>query len=340
MLAVWLDGRAKHSGQGKAQQLSGRVIGSEQPDQLIDDSVCNCCQTTLTAFPNGDALVAYRARREGEIRDIHTALRRNGSWQRPRILSADEWAINGCPVNGPQLDSHGGKVSAIWFTGADGISRVYASSSPDAGARFLMPQRIDLGHPLGRVDSVQLRDGSRLVIWMESGEENTAGIWLRHISTNDEIRKPVMLASTKQSRTSGFPRIALLKDYDTTPAQLLFTYTREADKTTQVETALITLPDLSTLAGRKPCLPCDEDDANATRGYGVKGVITGWPDVDQVTLRFEEIPGVMRAGTLICKVEPELQASLPIGQPLLGRIEQRDDGWWLFSVKTLGTRHE
>lgn len=340
VLAVWLDGRAKRSGQTKAQQLYGRIIGAEQPDQLIDDSVCDCCQTTLTAFPNGDALVAYRARREGEIRDIHTALFREGRWQRPRILSADEWAINGCPVNGPQLDSHGGQVSVVWFTGADGVSRVYASSSPDAGARFLMPQRLDLGHPLGRVDTVQLRDGSRLAIWMEAGEENTAGIWLRHISAQDGIRPPVMLASTKQSRASGFPRVALLKDYDTTSAQLLLTYTREANESTQVETALITLPDLSTLAGRKPCLPCDEDDANATRGYGVKGMITDWPDVDQVTLRFEEIPGVMRAGTLTCKIETGLQAALPVGQHLLGRIESRDGVWWLFHVQSLGDRHE
>lgn len=33
VLAVWLDGRAKRSGQTKAQQLYGRIIGAEQPDR-------------------------------------------------------------------------------------------------------------------------------------------------------------------------------------------------------------------------------------------------------------------------------------------------------------------
>ena len=102
VLAVWLDGRAKRN-EGKSQQLYGRVLGSAGPDLLIDDSVCDCCPTTLTAFPNGDALVAYRARRDGEIRDIHTSVFRDGQWSRPRILSSDEWSIKGCPVNGPQI---------------------------------------------------------------------------------------------------------------------------------------------------------------------------------------------------------------------------------------------
>lgn len=340
VLAVWLDGRAKHSGHAKAQQLYGRIIGRDTTDTLIDDSVCDCCQTTLTAFPNGDALVAYRARREGEIRDIHTALLRNGHWRSPRILSADEWQINGCPVNGPQLDSQAGQVSAVWFTAADGAPRVYASASPDAGARFLMPQRIDLGHPIGRVDTVQLRDGARIVVWLESGEGNQAGIWLRYISPSDEIGAPVLLAGTSQARSAGFPRIALLKDYDATPAQLLLTYTDAINQNTQVETQLVTLPDLSSLAGRAPCLPCDENDAAASRGYGVKGIVTDWPELDEVTLKFEEIPGVMRRGSLTFKVEPGQQTSLPVGQELLGRIEQRDSTWWLFHVTRLTERHE
>ena len=336
VLAVWLDGRAKRSGEKKAQQLYGRVLGGDEPDQLIDDSVCDCCQTSLTGFPNGDVLVAYRARREGEVRDIHTSLFQDGHWTEARILSADDWQINGCPVNGPQLDSNSGDVSAVWFTGAGGIARVYATASPDAGARFLQPQRIDLGQPLGRLDTVQLRDGSRIVTWLEGGSETGAGIWLRRISAQDEIGPPVRLATSSASRASGFPRLALLKDYDATPAQLLLSYTRDGKDSTQVETSLITLPDLSTLANRKPCLPCDEQDANATRGYPIKGRITEVLPDGRVNVKFGEIPGVMHAATLTVTLEADLQAKLPAGQELLGRIEQRGRDWWLFNVKLLG----
>ena len=329
ILAVWLDGRG--NAESQPTRLYGRIIGSERPDVMIDDSVCDCCQISLTSFPNGDVLIAYRARREGEIRDIYTTLFQDGHWTEPRILSADGWRINGCPVNGPQLDSNGGNVAAIWFTGADNISRVYATTSPDAGLRFLMPQRIDLGKPLGRVDTVQLHDGSRIVTWVEGGGQDHTGIYLRRISDRDEVGPAIRLFDT----ASALARIALVKDYDATPAQLILSYTH-ITKPTGMESLLVTLPDLSTLAGRKPCLPCDEQDANATRGYPVKGVIAAVLANSQVQMNFEEIPGVMRATTLKLQVEPELHPKLPVGQELLGRIEQRGRDWWLFNMKLLG----
>lgn len=335
VLAVWLDGRAKHA-DGSAQQLRGRTLGSDGPDLLIDESVCDCCHTSLTAFPNGDALVAYRARRDGEVRDIHTSLFQDGYWTEPRVLSADEWHINGCPVNGPQLASNGGQVSAVWFTAANNVPRVYAAGSPDAGTRFLMPEPVDLGNPLGRTDTVQLRDGSRIVTWIEGPGKSEAGIYLRHISTRDEIGPAVLLVANHPAPAGGYPRSVLLKDYDATPAQLVLSYTggHESDL---VETRLLNLPDLSTLANRPPCLPCDEEDANATRGYPIKGRITEVLADGQVRLQFEAIPGVMRAATLTMKVEAELLPKLPGGQALLGRIEQRGRDWWLFNVKLLGT---
>ncbi|MEY3774850.1 MAG: hypothetical protein RLZZ129_1630 [Verrucomicrobiota bacterium] len=335
LLAVWLDGRAK-GGDAAAMRLYGRALDREGPDRLIDGSVCDCCPTTLTAFPDGSALVAYRARREGEVRDIHTARFRAGEWSEPRLLSADDWQIPGCPVNGPRLAGTGGQIAAAWFTAADDQPRVLASASPDAGARWLLPQRLDLGDPLGRVDTVLLQDGSRLVIWLEAAGKNEAGIYLRRISAADEIGPPVLLASSTTARASGFPRLALVKDYDATPAQLLLAYTEDRQPPA-VHTRLLTLPTLSALAGRKPCLPCDEDDANAVRGYAMKGVVSQVQQTrDLIWVKIEEIPGVMRATSLACRAEAALFGQLSPGQSLLGRIEKRGRDWWLFNVKLLG----
>ncbi len=245
LLAVWLDGRAKHAKHAASdiQKLYGRIVGGDGPDLLIDDSVCDCCHTTLTAFPDGSALVAYRARREGEIRDIYSALFRDGQWSTPRLLHADNWHIEGCPVNGPQLASAGDRVGAAWFTGANDVQRVYASGSTDAGASFLIPQAIDLGHPLGRVDTLVLQDGSQWVTWIETaGGEAESGIYLRRVDAKGEVSPTVLLAALPQSRAAGFPRIALLKDYDTSPAQILVTFTGDnAEK--PVACLLVTLPD-------------------------------------------------------------------------------------------------
>ncbi|HRI83520.1 MAG TPA: hypothetical protein PLF88_13835, partial [Opitutaceae bacterium] len=209
-------------------------------------------------------------------------------------------------------------------------------ASPDAGARWLLPQRLDLGDPLGRVDTVQLHDGSRLVTWLEAAGEKEAGIYLRHLSAADEIGPPVLLASSTTARASGFPRLALVKDYDATPAQLLLAYTEDREPSA-MQTRLLTLPTLSALAGRKPCLPCDEDDANAVRGYAMKGVVSQvQPSRKLIWVRIEEIPGVMRATSLACRAEPALFEQLQPDQPVLGRIEKRGRDWWLFNVKLLG----
>ena len=335
VLAVWLDGRGRASG-GQAQQLYGRLVGGEGPDQRIDGSVCDCCQTTLTAFPNGSALVAYRARRDHEVRDIHTALYHLGQWQAPRVLSPDNWRIDGCPVNGPQLDSVGGQVAAAWFTAAGQEPRVLASRSPDAGARFTQPLRLDLGRPLGRVDTLLLRDGSRLVVWLEAAGETAAGLYLRRLSPADEVGPAVLLAESQSARASGFPRLALVKDYDATPAQVLLAYNQAAAPGT-VHTRLLTLPALSALTGRAPCLPCDEADASAVRGYPIRGRVLGAdPDRRQILVQHEEIPGVMRAMTMEFGADPEVVAAALPGRELLGRIERREKTWWIFGVKWLG----
>jgi Cu/Ag efflux protein CusF len=90
-------------------------------------------------------------------------------------------------------------------------------------------------------------------------------------------------------------------------------------------------------APRKPCLPCDEEDANARRGYPIRGRILGVdPERHQVLVKHREIPGVMRAMTMAFNVDPAVLPKLKRDQDLLGRIEKRGKEWWLFNIKLLG----
>jgi hypothetical protein len=334
VLAAWLDGRGKH-GVRDVQQLYARLVAPAGSDQLVDASVCDCCQTTLTRFPDGSALLAYRGRAAGEIRDIHVARFQDGRWSPGRVLYPDGWKIAGCPVNGPQLASAGGRAAIAWFTAANGEARVLVSASPDAGARFLMPLRVDLGHPMGRVDTVMLADGSSFVTWLE-GAGDRPGLWLRRITPNFELGQAVRLAALAHPGSSGFPRLTLVKDYDATPAQLAVVWS-EAGAPSGLQTRLITLPDRSTLAGRKPCVPCDEDDASAVRGYPVKGrIVQVQADRATLLLQHDEIPGVMRAMTMEFHADPDVLAAAKPGRELLARIERRGQPWWIFGVKWLG----
>lgn len=111
-------------------------------------------------------------------------------------------------------------------------------------------------------------------------------------------------------------------------------------KNTALEVSSSTPPDSPKLSTKAPCATCDEDDANATRGYPIKGRVTKiMAKRGMALVKHEEIPGVMRAMTMAFKVEPNVLPNLKVGQRLLGRIERRDRQWHLFSVRLLGKVH-
>ena len=334
VVAVWLDGRGKKEGRG-SQQLFARITGAEGPDELVDASVCDCCRPALSAFPDGSSLLAYRGRTKEEVRDIRVALFRDGKWSTGRDVHTDGWQIHGCPVNGPQLFTAGGRAGLAWFTAANGEGRVLASLTPDAGGRWLDPLRVDRGAPAGHVGVVLLADGSLLVTWIESSGEQP-GLWLRRITPSFQSGEAVLLIPSEQISAGDYPQVVLVKDYDATPAKLLVAYSAKGDSSPR--SLLVTLPDLSTLAGRKPCVPCDEDDARAARGYPVRGqIVRVQQDGASALVRDEEIPGVMRASTLEVRADSGILAHAAAEQDFLGRIERRGKTWWLFNVRWLGS---
>ena len=237
LLAAWLDGRGRTGHHGK-QALYARTIGTNERDVLVDESVCDCCQLSLAA--SGDAVwLAYRGRTADEVRDMRVAAFRAGKWTAPQTLHTDGWKIAACPVNGPQLAASPQGVAAAWFTAASGEARVFAGRTAPGGTSIPNPQRIDLGRPQGRVDTVLLPDGRAVVTWLESTVgDKLGGIYARTLSPNGELSAPILLAATTTARASGFPRIALLPGGS--PSRVLLSYTRDGEPR-QVATALITL---------------------------------------------------------------------------------------------------
>ncbi len=329
LLAAWLDGRAKKTG-GKAMQVYARIIGAEGPDTLVDASVCDCCQTTLTAFPDGTALLAYRGRNDEEVRDMRIARFRGREWEDPRPLNNDDWRINACPVNGPRLASDGGRVAAAWFTAADKTPRVLASFSPDAGARFLMPLRIDGGQPAGRVDTLLLHDGAMLVTWLDVD----GTFWLRRVTPEFTASEPVRLA-TKAVAARGFPRLALRRDYTggKTVAELIAVFATTG--TGGMRALRVTVPEGDLLESDKGC-GCGPT-AEQLQGFPIRGTIEAAnAGAGTVRARHFELPGIFADGTREFKTDPATLAAAETGRQFLGRVERRDGAWWLFDVRVIG----
>lgn len=198
--AVFLDGRVLPGGMEGAGDMQLRTA-----DALLDPRVCDCCQTAATMTSAG-AVVAYRDRSEKEVRDIsivrQTAKGGKKGWTAPTTLHADGWQIQGCPVNGPQLDARGKRVVAAWFTAAQHEPRVQVAFSDDAGATFSAPLRVTPDNTMGRVDVAWIDDRNVVVTYLSGG-----ALHARRVSRNGTMGVPVRVAAA-----GGFPRVAVSKE--------------------------------------------------------------------------------------------------------------------------------
>jgi hypothetical protein len=224
LAVAWLDGRetsgaADHEAHGAANEGSAETSrgamtlraarvaldGTLGEQFLVDPRVCDCCQTASAVTKRG-ALLAYRDRSEGELRDISVARFENGEWRKLAGPRSDGWKIDGCPVNGPALDANGDNIALAWFTAAENNRpRVMLALSHDAGDAFGEPIIVD-ENVLGRVDVVALDDGGAVVSWLaQTGQ----GAEIRLMRVADGEKSPIRtVAATQPARSSGFPQLA------------------------------------------------------------------------------------------------------------------------------------
>ncbi|MDP6600925.1 MAG: S41 family peptidase [Phycisphaerales bacterium] len=194
--AYWLDGRAMtgdgHSGGGGDMMLRTALVDSVvHKSEPVDERACECCGTDA-AIVNGNPVVVYRDRSDGEVRDISVA----GTL--PMEIPPDNWRIEGCPVNGPSLDARNGTAAVAWFTDAPGRTGVWLAVEGSPPVHLSST-------PIGRADVAILDNGDIAACWIEPhGEE--AAVML----SVDAKKEPRNIASVEASRRAGFPRLAAI----------------------------------------------------------------------------------------------------------------------------------
>jgi hypothetical protein len=223
---VWLDGRNMLNGHGHSSDLEefgdlsnamtirGAFIqsGVKEFEVEIDNSTCECCNTSLVTTKNG-LLTAYRNRTDQEIRDIHVSSYSNefNKWSVSRSIHSDNWQIAACPVNGPMMDAIDNHVAIGWFTGAYNQPKVKLSFSDDAGVSFSDPIVVDEKVPLGRVDIVLSNNETAWLSWI-TRTDNSALLKLAKISKMDGTSKVYDIGEINPSRSTGFPQLTSYKD--------------------------------------------------------------------------------------------------------------------------------
>lgn len=140
-------------------------------DVVLDPHSCDCCQISAVITGKGP-LLAYRARSAEEVRDIATQRFENGAWSVPKLVHADGWKIQACPVSGPALASQGNDVVVVWYSERDGKPVLQLARSRDAGGSFEAPVTVDSGDAvLGRA-AVAFDGQQAWVAWLR---EETQG---------------------------------------------------------------------------------------------------------------------------------------------------------------------
>lgn len=212
---TWLDGRNTKNEKEEENQMTLRAAivgldGAIREDAEIDARVCDCCNTAIGITYKGP-IVVYRDRSEDteEIRDTYIVRWENGAWGTPTAVHNDQWKLNGCPVNGPAIDTQEQDVIVSWFTASKNDPRVLVTFSKDNGISFGTPVRIDAGMAIGRLDTTFLKDGSALISWLEPKGEDIVLQTVR-VYQDGHMDEPITITTTSAQRASGFPQLEVL----------------------------------------------------------------------------------------------------------------------------------
>ncbi len=81
--------------------------------------------------------------------------------------------------------------------------------------------------------------------------------------------------------------------------------------------------------------------AAAPKGHPLRGVVLSvLPERSSLLVRHEEIPGVMRAMTMLLKVDAETLANAKKDQSITATLVKKPDGWWIIDVNPVAPAAE
>ena len=216
-LSTYLDGRqnelAKENKNLKPQMTlratSYNIDGVILMDELIDNKVCDCCQTDIALTSDNSPITVYRDRSNNETRDIYYSYYKNSKWSNPLPVFNDNWIIGGCPVNGPAISTFNNSSSLIWYTEIDGESKIKIAFTDDITKGFDDPILINANNPLGRVDIEMINENSSIISYMDYINDK-AYLKLQKIDRYTDINKSIIIDEISNTRSSGFPKINII----------------------------------------------------------------------------------------------------------------------------------
>ena len=218
--AFWLDGRQlaewSFDEPDKLLGTSLRVAridysGAVVARDIVDELVCDCCAPDH-AMASAGPVVAYRDRTPEEVRDIVVRRFADGRWQDAVSTGADNWHIEGCPVNGPKIAAAGDRVAVAWFTAANNAPRVRFAASTDGGASFAPALELDGLGSFGQVGLLLEPDGAAIVTWWRAAQGGGTDLVLRTVGVDGALGTPRVIAHGPATQPVDVPQIIAAGD--------------------------------------------------------------------------------------------------------------------------------
>jgi hypothetical protein len=208
----WLITPKGEDGPGYLMRTVVDASGKEIKEERLDSDVCSCCPTAVAKTAKG-LLVVYRDHTAADIRDMAALRFENGQWLPSKIIYADNWKLNACPVNAGAVVAKADHIAAAWFTGAQNSPKVQLVFSEDGGVAFGKPVTVSTGHAFGYTSVALDDDGSAIVSWLEKASSPTGGdtrVLVREVAPNG-VAGPVVEVAKGGQQAFGYPRICHTK---------------------------------------------------------------------------------------------------------------------------------
>lgn len=240
---VWLDGRKfvneydENDVAASGMTLRSAVFGQDgvaKKEVLVDDLICDCCQTDVAVTSRGPVAV-YRDRTPEEIRDIYLTRSVEGEWQAGKPVGVDNFEIPGCPVNGPVIQANGDDLAVAWFSGDNEQPKVQVAWSGDAGQTMTNPVRVADGDLYGHVGGAMLPTGDMAVTWLGTAGAGRAALHIRRVSSNGELGPDTVIAEAAGVAAFSVPQVVLVGE------SLLLAWTDTSGDESQVRSAIVPL---------------------------------------------------------------------------------------------------
>ena len=212
---IWLDGRnmahgASHHSSSGGMTLRAATYSSALEaanETLVDDLVCDCCQTDVAITDRG-AVAVYRNRTTDETRDIYAARYVDGEWLPGHVVAEDGWTIEGCPVNGPAIAADGDHAAVAWFTAADDETKVRLARSNDSGETWSAAIDVTEGKLFGRAGVAFLEQGEVAVSWLCGESDRHARVCLRRIGADNALGHIHVVSGEDEVTPLSVPQLA------------------------------------------------------------------------------------------------------------------------------------